>query len=170
MNFPTLLLVYSSHMCWLTELISQWFHSCAATWKDCYRTYWACVWKSIKLGFAVEIRPAALRKKDRVTKIGIERLHKGSTNLYVQLVENFMEQTPLGSIIVCNSKVHNPNALIMVYAGCWEDEQIFFDPLDKFEVFHQAFLIKLWINSQISLGDEGFIKTSFLNSIKKTIV
>ena len=73
--------------------------------------------KSIKLGFAVEIRLAALRKKDTITNTDIERLRKDCTNLYVRLVENFMERTPLGSIIVCNNQVLNPNALIIMSAG-----------------------------------------------------
>ena len=72
---------------------------------------------SIKLGFAAEIRLTALRKEDPITNIAIERLGKDSTNLYVRLVEKFMEQTPLGSIILSNSQVLNQNALIIVSAG-----------------------------------------------------
>ena len=47
--------------------------------------------KSIKLDFAAEIRPVALQKKDMITNTDIERLHKDHTNLYLQLVEKFME-------------------------------------------------------------------------------
>ena len=68
--------------------------------------------KSIKLDFAAEIRPVALQKKDMITNTDIERLHKDHTNLYLQLVEKFMEWTPLGSIIVRISQVLNPNALM----------------------------------------------------------
>ena len=72
--------------------------------------------KSIKLGFAAEIRLAPLRKKYTITNTDIERLSKDYTNLYVRLVEKFLEQTPLGSIIVHSSQVLNHNALIMMSA------------------------------------------------------
>ena len=71
----------------------------------------------LKLGSAAEIRLAALRKKDTITNTEIENLRKDCTNLYVRLVETFMERTRLGSIIVRNSQGLNPNALIIMSAG-----------------------------------------------------
>ena len=91
--------------------------------------------KSIKLDFAAEIRLAALRMKDTITNTGIERFHKDCTNLYVRLVENFMEETPLGSIIVGKSQILNPNALIMMTSGDAEKNyKIFIDTFNKIEV------------------------------------
>ncbi|XP_047140612.1 uncharacterized protein LOC124815840 [Hydra vulgaris] len=68
----------------------------------------------IKLGFAAETRLAALRKKDIITIADIQSFHKDCTNMYVQLIEKFMDRTPLGSIIVRNSQVFNPNAMVVM--------------------------------------------------------
>ena len=81
-----------------------------------------------------------------------------------------MKRTPLGSIVVGSSQVLNPNALIMMSA---EDAGKKYKSLVT-HLIGLKYVSPIFSNKAMNqftnlLGNQGFIRKSFLNSIKNEV-
>ena len=67
--------------------------------------------KEFKLGFAAENRLKALQRRDLVKKEAITNFLDNVSSFVVAILKKMFEKLPVGSVVVCNASVFNPEAI-----------------------------------------------------------